>query len=254
MSTAPTIPCKQCGHVNEGERVYCHNCGTKLDRTVLPPPDPKTQESAQQARKRVRRMTSPMRGFFAGGLRSLLHMLLWSVVVAAAIQMARPPDRVPPMPKSDDLGDAPQLAMVLQQSIDARAPQRLGMSEELINKYLGSTVKPQPNGILGDSLRFERAFVRLEENVCRIIMAHSFLGFTVYVGSDYHLSIAKEGIAAENCGGCVGRLPVHPQLMKYSDLLFDKLWAALGREKRLMNAMRSIEVHKGQIVVLTKSS
>lgn len=254
MATAATIPCKQCGHVNEGERVYCHNCGTKLDRSVLPPPETTAKETSAQARKRVQRLTSPMRGFFAGGWRALLKALLGALAAAALIQMVRAPDGVPPSPKKGELNDAPPLALVLQQNLDARVPQRLGMSQDLINSYLGATLKAQPNPTLGDMLKFERAFVRLDENVCHIIMAHSFLGYPLYVGSAYHLSIGKDGIAAANAGGSIGRLPIHPMLMRYGGALFDKLWDALSREHKLMDRMQSIEVHKGQIVVVTKSA
>ena len=30
-----TLTCKECQHVNEEARIYCHNCGTKLDRSLL---------------------------------------------------------------------------------------------------------------------------------------------------------------------------------------------------------------------------
>ena len=34
QSSTPKLTCGQCGYENEPERVYCHNCGTKLDRSV----------------------------------------------------------------------------------------------------------------------------------------------------------------------------------------------------------------------------
>ena len=37
-----TLTCAECGFVNEAERVYCHNCGKKLDRSLIPKEDPKT--------------------------------------------------------------------------------------------------------------------------------------------------------------------------------------------------------------------
>ena len=67
-SPEPTKPvnltCEQCGHENEAERVYCHNCGGKLDRSLLPKEDPKTstQAAVEAARKHVAKMTNPGSG------------------------------------------------------------------------------------------------------------------------------------------------------------------------------------------------
>lgn len=252
MASVPTIPCKQCGHVNEGERVYCHNCGTKLDRSVLPPPDTKPKETTAQTRKRVQRMTSPMRGFFVNGWQKLFLALLWALVAATLVQAARAPDGVPPLQKKGELSDNTALAMDLQENLDARVPRQVSVPESRINNYLGAKIKAQPNPTLGDTLRFERAFVHLEENVCSIIMVHSLFNYPLYMGSGYHLSVSKDGLVAAVAGGSIGRLPVHPALMRYSDLLFGKLWEALTREQKIMNGMRSIEVHKSRIDLVTK--
>jgi hypothetical protein len=252
MAATGTLTCKQCGHVNEGERVYCHNCGAKLDRSLLPqqPTDPK--ETPQQARKRVQRLTTPARGFFVGWQKSLFNALLWAILVAMVILIARSPDDVPPVLKKDELADAPPLASILEEQMQVRSPQSLSMDEATINKYLAATVKAQSSDGTSDYFKFDRVFVNLSEGVCRITIQHSLFGHPIYLGSDYQLAIANNQLQATPVGGSLGRLPVHPQLMQYSDILFEKLWEALKREHRLMDSMQTVEVHKGRIVAVTK--
>ena len=72
---APTLTCKQCNYDNEPERVYCHNCGAKLDRTVLPKDPAKTKEGKEKTAKRVRRMINPARGFFTNWHKALANSL-----------------------------------------------------------------------------------------------------------------------------------------------------------------------------------
>ena len=98
-ATPPTITCKQCSYANEPERVYCHNCGAKLDRSLLPKEPAKAgKETQDQARKRVRKLVNPARGFFTNWHRAFFNALGAGVSIAVLVQMARPPAAVPPVP------------------------------------------------------------------------------------------------------------------------------------------------------------
>ena len=56
--SGPTLTCSQCGFANETERVYCHNCGAKLDRSLLPKATETSKDSVAKVRKRVQKMTT----------------------------------------------------------------------------------------------------------------------------------------------------------------------------------------------------
>src|SRR6266568_2439636 len=93
---AEQLTCGACGFANEPERVYCHNCGAKLDRSLLPVvEEDKKEESADAARKRIKRMTNPAGYSFGQLLKSLIFVLFWAVLAAAIILIARQPDGVP---------------------------------------------------------------------------------------------------------------------------------------------------------------
>src|SRR4051794_36000323 len=98
---APTLTCKECGYVNEPERVYCHNCGQKLDRSILPKEAEVRRETPQQAQRRIRKMTNPEKSVVLQEMKTGFKAIVWAAVLAALIQIAREPDGVPE--KSDGL-------------------------------------------------------------------------------------------------------------------------------------------------------
>ena len=111
MAIASTIVCKQCNYANEPERVYCHNCGAKLDRSLLPKePVKNPKESVEKTRRRVKKMTNPARGFFLHWQKLLPQTILLAVSCAGLIQAARPPGGVPKVPSREDLLDTQPLA------------------------------------------------------------------------------------------------------------------------------------------------
>ena len=246
-----TINCKQCGYVNEGERVYCHNCGTKLDRTLLPSDD-KSEETLEKKQKRIRKAVMPSRGFFAGFGKMLVTTLLWAVLLAALIQIARKPDGVPEKVKGEDLLDGRQIAIELEDAMQAPAPQRLTFTQKDINTYLQSSIKSKATGLIGDEVKFIRAFVNLDDSVIRITTEQTLFDYPVYGTACYKLEIKDKKVVATSVGGNFGRLPVHPKIMMYIDTIFQKLWDALTREKKLVDQFQTIDVHKDRIDLVSK--
>src|ERR1700761_106873 len=92
---APTLPCKECGYVNEPERVYCHNCGAKLDRSVLPKEEQLRRENPDRARKRIMRMANPGANFWKAAFFNTIKSLVYGAVAAAIIVALRAPDELP---------------------------------------------------------------------------------------------------------------------------------------------------------------
>src|SRR3982751_1779111 len=93
----PTLQCKECAYENEPERVYCHNCGAKLDRSVLPKEDQLRRESPDRARKRIMRMTNPGASPVRYAITTTLKVLAWAAFIAVGILTCLAPDNVPPL-------------------------------------------------------------------------------------------------------------------------------------------------------------
>jgi predicted amidophosphoribosyltransferase len=52
--------CPECRRENEPERIYCHDCGARLDRTALAKAAPKG-EDAKETQRRLKSMLDPQR-------------------------------------------------------------------------------------------------------------------------------------------------------------------------------------------------
>ncbi|MEY2504095.1 MAG: hypothetical protein QOG27_375, partial [Verrucomicrobiota bacterium] len=78
----------------------------------------------------------------------------------------------------------------------------------------------------------------------------SLFGFSFFTATSGNVTLADGALKTSNNGGRIGRLPVHPALMKYADPIFADLWTALDREKKSVSKMSAIEFHP-QAVVLT---
>ena len=63
MKTATSIQltCPECQRGNEAERIYCHDCGARLDRSVLANRKTAKIETAEELHKRMRGMFSQRR-------------------------------------------------------------------------------------------------------------------------------------------------------------------------------------------------
>ncbi len=241
------LTCAECGFVNEAERVYCHNCGKKLDRTLLPKEDAKVGESATKARKRIQKMTNPGASPMMREVKTLLRTLFWAAAVAVVILGTRQPDGVP--------DTRPTLASRMIQSelleaVSSPVPRALAFSEADINQHFRSFKAKEGTTIPG--VKFERAYVNLLPGVVRTCTQTSLWGYPFYAGIAHRLEVKEGKFLAPVVGGNFGRVQVHPLAMQYLDWGFRTLWPALKREHEHMQRMQSILVEKGKITLVTR--
>ena len=88
---------------------------------------------------------------------------------------------------------------------------------------------------------------------CTIGMERSLFGYSIFTQSSYRLETAAGKITAMNVGGWIGRLPVHPAIMKFGDIVFADLWFALDREHKLMGKMAGVNFHDGGVTITPPS-
>ena len=240
--------CPECRRENEAERIYCHDCGARLDRTALAKSAPKG-EDAKETHRRLRTMLDPQRAKMRQLFFKTSKVILGAFALAAVIQMILPPD-VPSRAKSGEF--PPQINLDLENAALNHSTAPLQYTEAQVNAYLGSALKSK-QAALSKLLGFERAFVKFDETVCSVTAERSLFGFSIFTTTSSKVTLQNGTLTAANNGGRIGRLPIHPLLMKYSDPLFADLWAALDRERKTVAKMSAIEFHP-QAVVLTPKS
>jgi hypothetical protein len=242
----PTLQCKECDYQNEPERVYCHNCGAKLDRSVLPKEEQIRRESPDRARKRIMKMTNPAGSVVRRELGALVKTLVCAVLVAMVVQAMRVPETLP------SKSDAPPrlLASDLGNLAESATPQTGSFTEAEINTYLKSKVIPK-GSVPG--VEVKRAYIDLEPGTARIGIEKAIYGYSIYMGSLYRVEASNGVLYAVNIGGNIGRLPIHPRIMeRVSPWMLDSLAEAMKREWALLGKMKTVLILKDRVNLESK--
>lgn len=244
------LKCAHCGYENEPERVYCHNCGEKLDRSLLPAVEEEKTESVEKTRKRIRKMTNPTAGgSLRGEIKTLFNVLIYAVIAAALILIARRPDGVPP--PVTEFGSR-LIASEMQDLVESPQPQQLSFTQEEINLHFKQSLKSKAGAIPG--IRFERAYVNLHPGKVFIGTEQSLWSFPIFSGIAYRLEVKDGKFVPTVVGGSFGRLAVAPIAMQYLDWAFNNLWAALKRERGQMDKLGAIQIEEGRVTLTSKGA
>jgi hypothetical protein len=243
------LVCPECQRQNEPERIYCHDCGARLDRSALAKVVPKT-EDPKQTQRRLKQMLDPRRLKIRLMFFHISKLILGAFALAALIQMLRQPDNVPERLKNIELQ---QLNLELEKAVTNHSPTPLQFSDEQVNAFLTNVAKNK-RSILNKFLKFERAFVNFDEGVCQVTVERSLLGFSVFHAISNKVTLQDGKLIASTNAGRIGRMPIHPEIMKYGDILFRDLWAALDAERKLVLKLGAIEFHPKTVILVPKQT
>jgi hypothetical protein len=242
------LVCPECQRQNEPERIYCHDCGARLDRSALAKVAPKG-EDPKQTQRRLKQLLDPGRIKLRLMFFKISKLILGACALAVLIQMFRPPE-VPERVKNIELQ---QINLDLENALASHSAAPLQYSETQVNNFLVNVAKNK-HAALSKFLEFERALVNFDEGACRITAERSLMGFSVFNAISYNVSLQNGTLTASNNGGSIGRMPIHPMIMQYGDILFTDLWAALDREKKTVSKMGGIEFHPKTVILTPKSA
>ncbi|MEO7725335.1 MAG: zinc ribbon domain-containing protein [Chthoniobacterales bacterium] len=241
------LMCPDCQHENEPERIYCHNCGARLDRTGLAKQKVEEGPTEERTRQHLKKMFDPNRGKAKQMAFQLFKVLLGAVAVATVIVMVLPPN-LPPAPKSSDF--APLINMDIVSALSNREPSSLRYEENQVNGYLAATLRRKDSPSQEGFFPLKRVFVQFQEGQCSIHIERRLLKLSIYSGSSYRVTIANGKIAGQSTGGYIGRMPIHPALMKYVAVIFSKAWDSLARERNSVSRLAGIEFHPQAVTLL----
>lgn len=240
----PKLICTECRHENESERIYCHNCGSRLDRSSVAP----VKEPVKDTRKRVHKMFDPHRAKMRALFFKISKVLLGACGAAALILILSPPD-VPPPSKSAMLGS--QIRFDLEGMTSNRhQPAAMQYNEDQINSFLAYSLKSKQAALDKPLLDFKRMVVRFTEARCMVTAERSFFGYSLYSSCTFAPQLKDGKIEAPLKSGSIGRLPIHPQIGQYLTYLFSDIWGALDRDVKLVRKLGAVEFHDKEVVLL----
>ncbi len=239
--------CPECQRENEPERIYCHDCGARLDRSasasrVAP------KETLKQTQRRVRHLFDPTSARIRYALIRFGKVLGGAFALALVVQMISPPDSLPPT--KDGLGVS-QMSLELEDAINYHRPAQLQYSEEQADEHLRSALKTKQSMLNKPFLEFKRALAEFRNGLFSITVERSLFGYSLYTKSSYAVQVANGKTTISNKGGSIGRLPIHPLIMKHTDLIFEDVWSALDRDRKLVAKMGAIEFHDKAVTLIT---
>jgi hypothetical protein len=243
------LACPECRRENERERIYCHDCGAKLDRSALAKAKPKEEDPAVTQR-RLKAMLDPHRANMRRRFFLSSKVILAAFAVAGIAQMVRSPD-LPPR-STAPLAELPDpINMDLENAAMDPRVGALRYSDEQINAFLAYALKSKQSA-LSKYIKFERALLAFDEGVCRVTVERSLYGQPLCTSATYAVSLQNGQILLKCKGGQIGRLPVHPAIMQYGDVLFADLRTALERERKVVVKLGTIELHPKLVVFAPK--
>ena len=247
--TAVKLACPECRRENEAERIYCHDCGARLDRSAVIK-QKGGEEDAKATQRRLHSMFDPRRAKLRQNFFLIAKVVLGAVALAGVVQMLRSPD----LPENKaGMGELPaQINLDLENaSMDPRVG-TLRYSEDQLNGYLGYAIKGRQAALTKYYLKFERLVVRLDEGSCHATTQRSLFGFPLSASVNFTPQLQNGAITAQTHGGALGRLPIHPQLMQFGDILFADVRTALDRERKSLVKLAALELHPKAIVITAK--
>lgn len=240
-----TLTCGQCGFENEPERVYCHNCGTKLDRSILPKENTSPEEALAETRRRVRKMTSP--GSAWTEVKTGLNTLVWAALVASLYLALSPPSR-PPLPKDQEMG-ANLISVLIDDALTASTASVLTFSEADISQHMRSRVR---SGEVVPFLEFKRSYGLLGDGKVIVGVQQDLFGWPLYSSVEYRLKVVDGQFTAVKTGQWFGRLGLDPRIPKV-DNIFKPIWAGLKREAPLKDRMQAIQITPQRMTIALKA-
>lgn len=239
------LVCPECRRENEPERIYCHDCGARLDRSALAKAQAATEEDPAATHRRVKALFDGRNAKMRARFFQISKLVLSALGAAALIQMIRPPD-LPEVPKAEMMPR--QINLDLESAaMDPRSP-GLRYSEAEVNAYLGFALKSKKIA-LSKVLQFERGVVELGEGFYSLTMERSLMGFSLFTTGSFSPSLHDGMIANTVRAGRIGRLPVHPAAMNLlAPYLFGDVASVTERERKSIAKLSAVEIHPQTLI------
>jgi len=248
-SPLPNLVCKECGYANEGERIYCHNCGLKLDREELILQEQQQAATFQKRQREVKKIMTPARRNFAKTWKTLWKTLAWAAIAGALIDAALPPEGGTPSAKSEEMTDPSQIDSLLESLVVAPAGKRITLHEAEVNVCLKRERFKKLPSWFTTAIPL-RALVNFDDGVGRLTFLASVAGYPIPFTLSGNLKIDKNaGLTATCTGGNIGRLQIPAQLAGYAGLAIPTLLDSMKHERQLLGQLGSIGIGKKQIIL-----
>jgi|GEM_PF-836494 len=249
------LVCTACQYENEIERVYCHNCGEKLDRSLLPQLDEtKSAEEMAKTGKKVKQMMNPNRFAWVRTLKTFVMIEVFAAFIAAGFLATQAPENVTSgkTDHSPDLEAANKVSDLWTGMMSTQPAVSVTLKESDINYYLQRVVKGS-EGPLG--IKFVRAFVHLEPGLVTLVTQRNAWGLPIYSSATFR-PVLMDGKWSDDVQRIAfGRLTIPANFAKPTKLdalVQGALAKVFEKEIKQLERVEKIEVGESVISFATK--
>lgn len=247
-----TLKCPECDHENEPQRVFCHNCGNKLDRTVLAQYGEEVlnpQNVSEENRKRVAKMMDTNRLWLRREIIRFFKMLGLSILAAAIYLLIQKPADVPPE-KSETMPDR-DAQMVWGEAMMTPTPVTDSILEDSVNAYLKRAIKAHENF---PGVSFKRCFVKLLPGVLVVTAERDVVGMPFFTTVAYRVSVENGTLKSEIISTHFGRLGFHPKFGPVGTAALTDVWSEISKKHgKQMARVVNLQIIKGAFGFATKA-
>lgn len=204
-ATLEKITCDKCGYDNETQRIFCHECGARLDRSAyLKAVEKRRAQEADAAPKRMRELNAKPLWL---QLRPWIIVLVGPPVLALLLMLFMDP--VKPVEKYPfEVTDAAMnMNITFDDATFSPGTVRLPIPEEILNAHLGRRIKPdQGDGFWEKSLQW--AVVDLEDGSARVTAKRKFYFIPMAFTGTFTFENTGQGIVPKVREAKIGKLPL----------------------------------------------
>jgi len=156
------------------------------------------------------------------------------------------PPEIPANKKSDNL--PPHINLDLETLVQYHRPPFLRYDEEGVNGFIANILRTQKQKLNHPLVDFNRAIVSFHNGSCGLTVERSIFGYSFYTTGNYAVQLRDGKLSSSVSGGSIGRLQIHPQLIKYGGFLFSDVVTATQREARQLSRIGAIEFHDKEVI------
>lgn len=244
--------CAHCGFENDPTRVYCHNCGEKLERTSEAAPTalpggftPPQVRSA--SRKRI--SLGALIGLWFGRFYALVKLAVFAALVLMIVQAFRAPDGWPE-PVAPDENRTELLTEIMQTAAKSKGSVAFKFSADDVARWFATTVHfKEAQGAL--ALRPVNAHALPGDGVLRVgIKTMLPVGeVPLFFSAEYKPVRKPGGYTLEPTGYAIGRLILPPYLGLPAQAQFKGLADALSPPLALLAKASDIKVEPDAVSI-----
>ena len=231
------LSCPKCGFDNELGRIFCHQCGNKLDLNQIKAPT----EGAKLRRRVAGRAQRIVRISIELIITCALALGIWMMCVVPEVKRV--------VPTNAELIGADNKRLELSKLVDGNKPGSVEVTEGELNAFLNSLGFDRPKGagleVVPLTVRSDFADGSIK------ITFHGEIHFGDFAKKELYLAMSGVPTADGNyfefkpTGGWIGTLPIHPKLLELTDLFqnyFGRVFGRLDEDRRALYKLTSITV------------